>query len=227
MKSHLKRLVTPKSWTLLKKENKFVIRPRPGAHPAKLSMPITLLLKNLGYASTTKEVKKVLNTKEVLVDGKRVKEHKFSVGFMDVVTIKDTGDVVRIILDTKGRLKMIPADKEETKLKLCRIKGKKILQTGKMQLNLSDNKNILVEKDGFKVGDTVLITVPFQEIKQHLALEKGALVYLIGGKHIGQKGTVESIEGSKMIYTAARKKHESLKKYAFVIGKEKEIINLG
>jgi len=226
MKSHLKRLIVPKSWKLLKKEEKFVVRPRPGAHPAKLSMPISLLLKNLGYASTTKEVKKILSTKEVLVDGKRVKEHKVPVGFMDIITIKDTNDFLRIVLDEKGRLKIIPAEKDEALLKLSRIKGKKVLSKGKMQLNLSDNKNILIDKGEYKVGDSVLITVPFQEIKQHLKLEKGALIYLVGGKHIGNKGTVDSIEGNKLIYTSARKKYESLKKYAFVIGKGKESIKL-
>lgn len=227
MKSHLKRLIVPKSWKLLKKEEKFVVRPRPGAHPAKLSMPISLLLKNLGYASTTKEVKKILSTKQVLVDGKRVKEHKIPVGFMDIITIKDTNDVLRIVLDEKGRLRIIPAEKDEALLKLSRIKGKKVLSKGKIQLNLSDNKNILIDKGDYKVGDSVLITVPFQEIKQHLKLEKGALIYLIGGKHIGNKGTVDSIEGNKLIYTSARKKYESLKKYAFVIGKGKESIKLG
>ena len=227
MKSHLKRLVTPKSWTLLKKEEKFVVRPRPGAHPAKLSMPISLLLKTLGHASTTKEAKKILNTREVLVNGKRVKEHKFPVGFMDVITIKDTKDMLRIILDKKGRLKIIPTDEEESKLKLCRIKNKTVLKKGKIQLNLSDNRNILVEKDTFKAGDGVLITIPFQEIKKHFKLEKGAAVYLIGGKHSGMKGVIENIEGTKMIFTSARSKYESLKKYAFVIGKEKESIKLG
>ncbi len=226
MKSHLKRLVTPKSWTLLKKEEKFVVRPRPGAHPAKLSMPITLLLKNLGYAATTKEVKKILNTREVLVDGRRVKENKFPVGFMDVITIKETNDSLRIVLDKKGRLKVIPADKDEVQLKLCRVKKKTALKKGRIQVNLSDNKNILTDKKDMKVGDTVLITIPFQEIKQHLPLEKGALICLIGGKHIGHKGTVDSIEGNKLIYTTAKKKHESLKKYAFVIGKGKEAIKL-
>ena len=227
MKSHLKRLIVPKSWKLLKKEEKFVIRPRPGAHPAKLSMPISLLLKNLSYASTTKEVKKILSTKEVLVDGKRVKEHKIPVGFMDIITIKDTNDVLRIVLDEKGRLRIIPAEKDEALLKLSRIKGKKVLSKGKIQLNLSDNKNILIDKGDYKVGDSVLITVPFQEIKQHIKLEKGALIYLIGGKHIGNKGTVDDIEGNKLIYTSAKKKYESLKKYAFVIGKGKESIKLG
>jgi small subunit ribosomal protein S4e len=226
MKSHLKRLVVPKSWKLLKKEEKFVVRPRPGAHPAKLSMPISLLLKNLGYASTTNEVKKILNTKEVLIDGTRVKEHKVPVGFMDIITIKETNDILRVVLDEKGRLKLIPADKDEALLKLSRIKGKKVLTKGKMQLNLEDNRNILIDKGDYKVGDTVLITVPFQEIKQHLKLEKGAFIYLIGGKHIGHKGTIESIEGNKLIYTSAKKKYESLKKYAFVIGKEKESIKL-
>jgi len=226
MKSHLKRLVTPKSWTILKKEEKFVVRPRPGAHPAALSMPISLLLKTIGYASTTKEAKKILNTKEVLVDGKRVKEHKFPVGLMDIISIKDTKDLFRVVFDLKGRLKIISIDKDEAQLKVSRIKGKTILKKGKMQLNLSDNKNILVDKGDYKVGDSLLITVPFQEIKQHLKFEKGALIYLIGGKHKGHKGTVESIEGNKLIYTEAKKKHESLKKYAFVIGKTKEAIKI-
>ena len=226
MKSHLKRLVTPKSWTLLKKANTFVVRPRPGAHPAALSMPVSLLLKNMGYASTTKEAKKILNTREILVDGRRVKEHKFPIGFMDVITIKDTKDAFRIILDKKGKLKIIPADESETSLKLSRIKGKTILKKGKIQLNLFDNRNILVDKDNYSVGDSLLITIPFQEIKQHFKLEKGATILLIGGKNKGHKGTVEDITDTKLIYTENKKKHESLKKYAFVIGQDKEAVKL-
>jgi len=227
MKSHLKRLVTPKSWTLLKKKEKFVVRPRPGSHPAKDCMPITLLLKTLGYASTTSEVKKILNTKEVLVDGKRVKEHKFPVGLMDVLTIKDTNESFRVIFDKKGRLGVLPVEKDEQHLKLCRVKKKTALKKGKVQLNLSDNRNILTDKTSIKSGDSVLITVPFQEIKEHFPLEKGALIYLIGGRNIGHKGTVESIYGNKLVYTDAKKKHESLKIYAFVVGKNKEAIKLG
>jgi len=226
MRSHLKRLVTPKSWKLLKKKNTFVVRPKPGAHPAKLSMPISLLLKNIGYAKTTKEAKKILNNKTVLVDGNRVKEHKFPVGLMDVITFKDTKESFRIVLDKKGKLKIIPVDEKEATLKISRIKGKKVLSKGRVQLNLADNKNILVDKDVYKVGDSVLITVPFQEIKQHFKLEKGAAVYLIGGKNKGSKGKIESIEGSKFIYTEGKTKHESLKKYAFVIGKDQEAIKL-
>lgn len=227
MRSHIKRLVVPKSWTLLKKERKFVVRPRPGAHPAKLSMPISLLLKKKAYASTTSEVKKILNTKEILVDGRRVKEYKFPVGLMDVVTIKETGDILRIVLDEKGRLAMIATDKEDAGLKISKIKDKKVLKKGKMQLNLSDNRNILVEKGDYHVGDSLLITLPFQEIKQHFKLEPGALIYLIGGKHIGSKGIVESIDKDKLAYTYANKTCLSLKKYAFVIGKGKEAVKLG
>ncbi|MBD3304684.1 30S ribosomal protein S4e [Candidatus Woesearchaeota archaeon] len=226
MKSHLKRLVTPKSWTLLKKQEKFVVRPRPGAHPAKISMPVALLLKTLGYASTTSEVKKILNTKEVLVDGRRIKEHKFPVGLMDVVAIKDTNDALRIVIDTKGRLKAVPVEKDEANLKLCRVKKKTAVNNGKIQLNLSDNRNILSDKTSIKAGDTVLITVPFQEIKEHFPLEKGAMIYLVGGKNMGHRGIVESIEGGKLIYTESKKTHESLKKYAFVVGKGKEAIKL-
>lgn len=226
MKSHLKRLITPKSWTLLKKQEKFVVRPRPGAHPVKVSMPINLLLKAAGYAATTSEVKKILNTKEVLVDGRRVKEHKFPVGLMDIITIKDTSNALRVVLDIKGRLKAVPVEKDEANLKLCRVKKKTMVKNGKIQLNLSDNRNILADRKDIKTGDTVLITVPFQEIKEHFPLEKGALICLIGGKNIGHRGVVESIDGRKLVYIEAKKKHESMKKYAFVVGKGKEAIKI-
>lgn len=227
MKSHIKRLVAPKSWILLRKEQKFVVRPRPGAHPVNLCTPIVLLLKKLGYASTTQEIKKILNTKELLVDGKRVKEYKFPVGFMDIITIKDTGDIFRVLLDGKGRLKAVPIDKEESALKICRIKKKTLLKGKKLQLNLSDNRNILVDNNEYTVGDSVLITVPFQEIKQRIPFEKGAAICLIGGKHSGHIGVVTDIEGNNFSYISANKNYKSLKKYAFVVGKGKELIKLG
>ena len=226
-KGYLKRYVAPKSWTLLRKTETFVVRPNPGAHPMEFGIPIALLLRQLGYAKTAREIKKILNTKEILIDGRRVKDHRFPVGFMDVLSIPVTKENFRIILDYKGRLKLLPIkNTAEAGLKLCRINGKKVIKKGKTQLNLSGNRNLLVEKSEYTPGDSLLIEIPSQKIVQHIKLENGSLIFITGGMHISSKGTVESVEGNKITYSANNEKRNTRKEYTFVIGKEKELISL-
>ena len=68
-KDHLKRLASPKSWPIKKKGIKWVKRPFPGPHSFKLGLPITIVLREmLCYAKTLKEVRSILNNKEILVD---------------------------------------------------------------------------------------------------------------------------------------------------------------
>lgn len=226
-KGYLKRYVAPKSWTLLRKTETFVVRPNPGAHPLKFGMPIALLLRQLGYAKTTREIKKILNTKEILVDNRRVKDHRFPVGFMDVLSIPVTKESFRVILDYKGRLKLLPIKNvAEAGLKLCRINGKKVIKKGKIQLNMSGNRNLLVEKCEYVPGDSLLIDLPSQKIVQHIKLENGALIFITGGTRVSSKGVVESIEGNKVTYSAGKEKRNTRKEYVFVIGKDKELISL-
>ena len=53
------------------------------------------------------------------------------------------------------------------------------------------------------------------------------LIYLIGGKHIGDMGKVEDVHGDKIRYKSRKGDvYETLKEYAFVIGKEKPSIKL-
>lgn len=225
-KRHLKRYAAPKSWTLLKKERVFITRPNPGAHKAKISTALNLLLKQLGFAETTNEVKKILNTREIFVDGKRVKDHKFPVGLMDVVSIKDTGENFRILLNEKGKLKIIPIEDKEAKIKLCKIINKTVIKKGKVQINFNDARNIIVEKDDFKTGDTVIMQVPEQKIIDCLRLDKKMTVLITDGKHIGTIGSVEDIKGDTITYSVNKEHLKTLKKLAFVVGKDKEAIKL-
>ena len=113
-KSHLKRLAVPKTWDIKKKGIKFVTRPNLGAHPRKLSVPINLVIRDLlSYAKSNKEVKYILQNKEVLVDGIRRKEIKFPVGLFDVVEFKGIEKQFRMILNKKGKLCLIPIEKKE------------------------------------------------------------------------------------------------------------------
>ncbi len=221
-KRHSKRSSIPKTWAgILKKEEKYILKTEPGPHRKELSMPLEVVLKILGFAQTKREAKKILNTKNIIVDGRRIKSSKFPVGLFDVLTITETGENFRGTLDENGQLLFKPIKKENSKLKASKIIGKTVIRGGKIQINLSDARNIITEKTQNKVGDTLLIEVPEQKVVKHLPLEKGAKILLIAGKHSGDKGTVEKIEGERLVY----KNKESiitLKEYAFVLPEEME-----
>lgn len=216
-KRHSKRSNVPKTWAgILKKEEKYILNSSPGPHKKELSMPLEIVLKSLGFAKTKREAKNILNTKNVLVDGRRIKASKFPLGLFDVLTIQETGENFRCLLGENGQLTFKEIKKENAKLKASKVIGKTVITGGKVQLNLSDSRNILSDKIQSKVGDTLLIEVPEQKVSKSLALEKGAKILLIGGKHSGDKGVVEKIEGENLVY----KNKESiitLKEYAFVL----------
>ncbi len=222
VEKHLSRLAMPKTWKVKRKGIKWVTRPLPGAHSLKLGMPINIILRDvLKLAKTTKEVKNILNNQEILVDGVRRKNHKLIVGLMDIISIPKIKQNFRILLDKKGHIIVFPISQEEAKIKLCEIKGKTAAKKGKLQLNLYDGKNILVDKTENKVGDVVVIELPSQKIKESLKLEKGSIVYLTGGKYIGETGVVVETTDKMIIYKKGKDTHKTLKKYAFVVGKDK------
>ncbi len=220
MKNHLKRLAMPKTWFINRKEHTFITRPSPGRHSMRDGLPFVLLLKNfLNIVNTTREAKKLLVHREILVDGVRQKESRAPVGFMDAIYIKDIGRYYRVVFDKKGRLGVVEIGKDEAGFKTCRIIGKKKVKGGKIQLNLFDSRNILAEKDVYKIGDSLVIEVPSQKIVKHLKLEKDAHIIIIGGKSIGQEGVVESAKGSKLVYTSKEGKNITIKDYGFVVEK--------
>ena len=226
-KHHLKRLAAPSTWRIKRKGIKYITRPNAGPHRLELGMPLNLILKELlSYGETTRDIKKILNNKTILIDGIRRKDYKFIVGIFDAIRIDEKDECFRVVLDDKKKLSLIKISKDEAGIKPCKIIGK-IKAHGKIQINLYDGKNILVGEDKYKVGDSLIISLPKQEIKVHLPLDKKKTVYLMGGKNIGEVGVVEDIKGKNMFY---RKKSgevvETLKKYAFVIGDDMPAITV-
>jgi len=227
VKNHLKSITMPKTWQMERKKTVFVTRPNPGAHSMMYSMSLNMVMKELiKCAKTTKEVKAILHDKEILVDGKKRTDEKYSVGFMDVLSIPETKQQFRIIINKKGKIKAMEIPKEEADIKLSRIKGKTVLGKGKIQLNFFDGRNIIVDKNDYNVGDSLLLSLPKQEIKDHIKLSVGVYVLMIGGKQIGRFGKVEEIKGDIIMVKIGDTPFETLKKYAFVIGKTKPLIKL-
>lgn len=215
--SHLKSFTVPKSWSLKKKENVFTVRPLPGAHPNNLSVSFTHMIRTMNLGSTVKEIKKVVNNRSVLVDRKPVRNHKFPVGFMDVITFIPMDESYRVLIDTKGKLKYNKVSDSDSKFKISKVLSKSILKGGKTQLNLSSGRNTLSDAE-CSVGDSVVLSLPEQKVDKVLKMEKGAKVFLLGGRHIGHSGIVEDISGNTIWFKTGDGVFETLKEYAFVVG---------
>src|SRR3989344_3482821 len=135
--SHLKRISMPRSWQIEKKEHKFVTRPLPG-QSFDLGMPLNVVLRDvLKLAYTNREVKKILNSKEILVNGVRIKEPRFIVGFMDTISIEEIKKHYRILLNHRGKVILQEIKKDESSVKICKIINKKKIKD-RIQLNLFD-----------------------------------------------------------------------------------------
>ena len=188
--SHLKRLAIPRSWPLPRKTTVWVTRQRAGAHSLERSMPLNIIVRDvLGMARSTREVKRILHQGLVKVDGRVVRDSRRGVGLMDVLTLGEEN--YRCVLDTNGRLRYRVISDEEAKWKVCRIEGKSTVRGGMTQVHLHDGRNILVEDASeHKTGDSLKISLPEQDILEHIKFGEGTRCMLVGGVHVGKLADV-------------------------------------
>jgi small subunit ribosomal protein S4e len=223
-RKHLSRLAMPKSWPIKRKGTKWIMKPCPGPHSLKYSMPLNLVLKELlNYSKTSRESKQILNKGAILVNNKVRKEIKFPVGFMDVISVPLTNEYFRFVINKRNKFCMIPIKKQEANLKFCKIIGKTILKKGKIQLNFYDGTNMIVDKNDYKINDTLVIEMAGEKpkIKKHLKFGKGSKVVIFEGKFVGYTGIVEDINkgfrNSSVIIKSGNKRFETSINYIFVV----------
>jgi small subunit ribosomal protein S4e len=230
VKRHLSRLAAPNTWPIARKLVKFVMRPKPGAHSFETGIPVGIILKELlNGTKTTKETRYILSTKDISIDGKKVKDRHTQVGLMDVLSLPVLKKNYRILISKRKKVYLKDVDDKEAKFKLCKIVGKKMLSGKKMQLNLHDAKNALYDKE-CSAGDTVVFEFG-KGIVETIPLKEGCTVYLTDGSHVGIHGTVVKFICTKrrrdeIIINSDNTEVRTLKKYAFVVGDTKPRISL-
>ncbi|MBS3166127.1 30S ribosomal protein S4e [Candidatus Woesearchaeota archaeon] len=226
MKNHLKRIASPKTWIIDRKQNVFILRPNAGGHPLEQGMALGVVLRDLlNLASTMHEIHGLLQLKEVLVDGKRQKDHRSMVGLFDVIAVPELKSYSRLVLDLKGRLVLAEIPASESNMKISKIVNKSALPGGKIQFNLYDGKNIISTQKA-KVGDSLVLGLPKLEVKKVLPLQVGASVFLTKGKYGGSMGTLKEIKGTQATYTSNGQNVETAKEYLFVVGEKKPEMHL-
>lgn len=233
VKRHLLRMSAPASWPIERKTKVWVTRPNCGPHKLESCMSLnTILTEKLKYAKTSSEAKKILNNKELLLNKKTATDLKQQVGFLDVLEIPKMKEQYRMIFNANGQLVLNKISNEEAGIRICRVMNKRTIKNKKTQLNLDDGTNLLVDKDSYALGDSLVLEMPERKLKSMLKFEKGAIVYITGGKKIGTVGKIEDVTlgtGIKKSTVTVKSKKETFltrKDYAFVIGKDKPEIKL-
>lgn len=94
MSNHLKRLNSPGSWRIAKKTNTFVTKTAPGPHNAS-AMPVALWLRDhMGMALTMSEVKRILKSRAMFVNGAVCTDPKMGIGVFDIIALPSVDKVL-------------------------------------------------------------------------------------------------------------------------------------
>lgn len=230
MSDHMKRLAAPRAWPLKRKISVWATKQSPGAHSLGSSLPAVMVLRDLiGVCDTAREAKRTIGNRELMVDGKPVKDPKAPVGIMDTISIPKMDLNYRMLLTDKGKLTLVPISADEAKWKLCRIEDKTKITGGKIQLNLSGGRNITMDSNDHKTGDTLKIDVVSQEIIDAYPLKDGASALIINGSLAGKVETVSGcliVEGPAKNIVKFRSEVETVKDNVFIIGSSKPEIKL-
>jgi small subunit ribosomal protein S4e len=182
----------------------------------------------LQLCDTAAEARYIIGKRGVLVDGKVVANYKHPVGFMDVISIPKLKEHYWVMLDTRGKIKLIRITKDESKWKLARIENKTTVTGGKIQLNLHDGRNILLKENKYKVCDVLKIKMEKQKILGSYPFDKGHIAMLIGGKHVGQIATITDkvVTKSPMSNVVSFEDFSTSQEHVFVLGKDKPEITI-
>jgi small subunit ribosomal protein S4e len=178
-----------------RKGTAFVVKPNVGLSD---SLPVLIILRDLlKVAQNRKEVKKMIHMKNILLNGRNVRDEKEGVVLFDIISLVPSKKHYRLTILKNEKLNVEEIKNNEASLKVAKI-IEKMLKGKKIQLNLSDGRNFL-STIKCKVNDSVLINLNNKKIEKCLPLEENSEVMVFAGKHSGEKGKIEKINKERKI----------------------------
>lgn len=190
----MKRLAAPRSWDISRKSSRFIYKPVPGPYATVESYPLGVVLRDLSaHAGRSRELKFILRTGKVLVDGQARTNPSFPVGLFNLVSVPAEGAHYRVVPSPKG-LVLAVVDGDESDKKLCCVNTKKKVKGGKIQYGLHDGRSIVDQTLDLSPGDSVLIQVPSQRVLGKTKLAKGSIGLVLSGERAGESGNIAEVK---------------------------------
>ncbi|OQS55858.1 RPS4 [Ecytonucleospora hepatopenaei] len=235
---HLKRLAANNKWGLEKSGGKYAIRPLPGSHNKELSIPMHYILTRfLKLAQTSKEVHYIMKEGLVHVNGKKMLNHKSTVGLFDVISVKKSNEHFRLILGINRKFKLQKITSEEAKFRLTKVSSKGVdkLKIGENMEEVPMTRtlcgyNFRYANPAIEVSDTVKVNIESNKIVENYKFEQGAIVFIFSGSNTGRVGTIKSMEkqtdGKTLIQLVDGNMNHftTLMSSAMVIGKDEQTL---
>ncbi|MCL4376047.1 S4 domain-containing protein [Candidatus Parvarchaeota archaeon] len=194
---HFKRSAVTNSLVIPRKKYKYYVKPLPGKHSDKYGVSILGFLRDvLNIAGNAREARYLIKAGLVSVDGKKIREEKYVVGFSDVVNVKD--DYFLVWLNEKGKIIAVKQD-EKTDSKKVKIMSKHKGKGSKDILFTSDARNIVAEKEDMQINDSIILDLSSGKIKDKIPFEQGKEVIVFNGKNAGRTGKIKEINGYSVL----------------------------
>lgn len=230
MKRHLKRLAAPRAWSIPLKKKVWAVKTAPGPHKTEESVPLLVVVRDLlKYAATGREAKRIIREGRIVVDKKARKDYKFPVGLADIVEIPAMKERKIVLYDSRGKIILKKITLKNSKAKLCRIADKTLVNGGKVQLNLHDGRNLLLDPkdDVYKVKDSILLDLEKKAIKGHYQFKEGSTALITGGKHTSRIAKIKEIRinrgpgANTVVMEDKDGEFQTIDEYVFVAGDKK------
>ena len=163
-RNKMKRLAAPRSWDIPRKASRFVFKPVPGPHSISSSYPLGVVVRDLAsMANLSKELKFMMRTGKVKVDGKERRTPRYPVGLFNVVSVPLEGVDFRLVPSSKG-FALAKVSSDEARTKLCSVNSKTKIRGGHIQYGLHDGRSMVDDKLNLSPGDAVVNEVPSQKV---------------------------------------------------------------
>jgi small subunit ribosomal protein S4e len=184
-----KRNNIKKFFSIPKKGTKYVAV---ASHNKNKSVPLIVVIRDiLKLVKNKKELKSILNEKQIKINNKEIREINYPICLFDVLTLVN-GKNYRALLSKEKKMIFSEINEKEAKTKVYKVESKKMLSKKQIQLNLSQGKNIL-SKEKVNIGDSIVLNLEDNKIIKVIAMEKGKHAYVTQGKHIGQQGKIDEL----------------------------------
>jgi small subunit ribosomal protein S4e len=195
---HINRNNVSKSWPIPRKSGTKYLAV--STHNVRESIPLIVIMRDiLKLVRTAKEMKKIINERQVKINGKEIRTIKYPVGLLDVISL-NSGKNYKSVIGKNKKYLFEEVTGKESETKYIKITGKKILSKNETQLNLIDGRNIISKEDA-KTGDSLLFNFNSNKIEKIIKMEKGKKGLIFKGKHASKFGNIEKIveRGGKLL----------------------------
>jgi small subunit ribosomal protein S4e len=195
---HLKRNNVPKFWPVPRKGTRFLAVP---SHNQREAIPLIVAMRDiLKLVRNKKELQRIIHEKKILVNNKIIHELNYPLCLFDIITLAGLNKNYKAVISENKKIVFEEVSDKETKTKILKVIGKKMLPSKKLQLNLMHGWNV-ISNEKANAGDSVLINLEDNKIIRTIPLEKGRKAFVFKGKHAGKNGKIEEIleRGGKKI----------------------------